>query len=195
MDTTSNKIQTNSGVWLFLQLDLVVFGLLFYCYLHARARDIHVFKEYQSSLNITLGAINTLLLLTSSLFIAQATKNFQRAEEFPTPRERHLQIPLLVAAFVCGFSFLLIKLIEYSQKFDQGFTLVTNEFFMFYFVLTGIHAIHVIFGIVLLWFLIREARKPRVGAEFKALCESVAYFWHLVDLLWVLLFPLLYVIR
>tara|TARA_X000001036_G_C20639414_1_gene790550 strand:+ start:800 stop:1393 length:594 start_codon:yes stop_codon:yes gene_type:complete len=190
-----SDIPAEKGVWLFIYFDLLAFGALFGTFLYYRSIQPDVFLESQNALDVNLATLNTLLLLTSSLFVALAVNRARNSHLEDISGKRNIERSLLQGAFVCGLSFCLIKVIEYTNKFEEGFTLITNDFFMFYFVLTGIHAFHVILGLCLLGFLIREVGRTRLDADSISFIEGSGCFWHLVDLLWVILFPLLYVLN
>ncbi len=190
-----SSIPAEKGVWLFIYFDLLAFGALFGTFLYYRSMQPEVFLESQDALDVNLATLNTLLLLTSSLFVALAVNRARNSHMEELSGERKIERGLLQGAFLCGLSFCLIKVIEYMNKFEEGFTLITNDFFMFYFVLTGIHAFHVILGLCLLGFLIREVSKTQLDFNSISFIEGSGCFWHLVDLLWVILFPLLYVLN
>jgi nitric oxide reductase NorE protein len=174
------------GVWILVLGDMLVFGLFFITYLYYRAQEADLFDRSQALLNVHLGVINTLLLLTSSWFVVMAVEAVQNG------RTRRAKT-LLQLAFLCGAGFCAIKVIEYTEKFCQGISLVTNDFFMYYFMYTGIHLLHVAIGLGVLLFLMHstDGATPQDARLF----ESGATFWHMVDLLWIMLFPLLYLVR
>ena len=163
--------------------------MLFAVYLSRRAHDPALFTASQDHLNRTLGAVNTLILLTSSLLVAFATKALRDG------RFRSLASPLTVVGALIGGCFVVIKVIEYRQKLSAGITPGTNEFYMYYFVLTGLHLAHVIIGLVVLAVLSRLASKPEPTPTRIAFFEGGACFWHLVDLLWIIIFPLVFLVR
>jgi nitric oxide reductase NorE protein len=172
------------GVWVFIFGDLVVFGLFFLTYLTYRAADPALYAASQAELNAPLGFLNTLILLTSSWFVAQAIKAVREGRSSAAPG-------LIAGGILLGLGFVAAKVLEYSEKFSAGITVVSDEFFMFYFMYTGIHLLHVLIGLGVLVFLFRLARLETAG-EHVAAFESGGAFWHLVDLLWVVLFALLY---
>ena len=98
-------------------------------------------------------------------------------------------------AFCCGLAFVVVKIFEYSEKFDAGFTIMTNDFYMYYFMLTGIHLIHVVIGMGVLMFLWSTTRDVVFNDEKVNILESGASFWHMVDILWIVLFALFYLAR
>ena len=174
------------GVWVLVFGDMIVFGLFFVTYLYYMGLEAELFERSQALLNVHFGVINTLLLLTSSWFVVMGV------EAVRDGHNRRAKA-LLRLAFLCGAGFCAIKALEYTEAFREGVTLVTNNFFMFYFMYTGIHLLHVAIGLAVLLFLIHEteAATPQDARLF----ESGATFWHMVDLLWIMLFPLLYLVR
>ncbi|EHJ59315.1 hypothetical protein NSU_3647 [Novosphingobium pentaromativorans US6-1] len=166
---------------------MVVFALFFLVFTYYRALDVELFEQSQRLLNVTLGLCNTLILLTSSLFVALAVRQVRHGE----PGRGRI---LLFLAMVCGISFGVVKFFEYSQKISIGITPATNDFFMYYFMFTGIHLLHVTVGLVVLLFAIFHTRRKPAGEGVAGtrLIEAGALFWHLVDLLWVVLFALIY---
>lgn len=166
--------------------DMVMFTALFAIFLHYRAQAPALFAQSYQVLDQRLALINTALMLTSSWCVATAVQVARQAQ-FDTARR------LIGAGICCGILFGCVKYLEWSAKLDAGITPATNDFFMFYFVLTGIHMVHVVIGTVVLLFLTKTDWLPdgRQGAQLRNL-ESGATFWHLVDLLWIVLFALLY---
>ncbi|GFE52425.1 cytochrome c oxidase subunit III [Roseobacter cerasinus] len=176
------RLPGDEGMWVFVLGDLLMFSLLFATYLFYRAQAPADYEAAQQTLNLALGTINTLVLLTSSLFVAKALRSARQG----APKTMHTQINMAIGL---GALFCTIKIIEYAQKASADIGLGSGEFFMFFFMLTGIHLVHVLIGLAALFVTTqRIASDPR-------LLESSAIYWHLVDLLWVVLFPLLYLIR
>jgi nitric oxide reductase NorE protein len=178
------------GTWIFILGDMTVFALLFGVYVDARAKDPLLFHNQQELLNQNFGAINTLLLLSSSLFVVTAIRALRSLNH------RKLAPPLFAAAFVvggCGFT--LMKYIEWSQKLSHDITPGTNDFWMYYYILTGLHFFHLLLGMAVLTFLFFQSRKPSLSQRQFAFVEGGACFWHMVDLLWIVLFPLLYLVK
>jgi nitric oxide reductase NorE protein len=176
------------GVWVAIGADSVIFAILFMSFMQARLKDPAVFEASRQTLNMTLGGIDTLILLTSSWSVALAVQAMKRDEIHREPR-------LLLGGAVTGLMFMVSKSIEYFQKFADGLTPATNEFYMWYFTLTGIHLLHVVFGTSLLTYLWIRSRRGTYDHLHRAVPESVASYWHLVDLLWVVIFPLLYLTK
>jgi nitric oxide reductase NorE protein len=177
------------GLWILLFGDLSAFAILFALYLHQRGQHPELFAASQATLNRSLGATNTLVLLASSLLVAMSTVAVRRAES------RRLARPLLVGAIVCGVVFIAIKSVEYHEKLAFGLTPATNDFYMYYFVLTGIHLVHLVFGLTALFVLWKLARATTLTPGHRKFFEAGACFWHMVDMLWIVIFALLFLVR
>ena len=176
------------GIWALIGADAVVFAILFVSFMVERRRNPEVFEAGRQALNPNLGGIDTLILLTSSWTIALAIQAARRNAVDRIPG-------LLLGGVLTGVLFTVSKSIEYAGKFSQGITPATNGFFMWYFVLTGVHLLHVLIGTSLLAFVWTGARRGAYGSANLVVPESVASFWHLVDLVWIMLFPLLYLMK
>lgn len=184
----ARRIPGEGGIWLFISGEVVMFSLLFCIFLLYRERELDVFASSHAHLNQSLGMFNTLLMLSSSWLVALAVQAARRNLNRATPL-------LLLLAFMCGAGFGIVKMIEYSEKIRAGMTLTTNDFFMYYFMFTGIHLMHVILGMAVLAFLVRATWSGKVSGSTLRNLESGASFWHLVDLLWIILFALFYPIK
>ena len=181
-----NHVPGELSMWFFVIGDLLIFGAYFIGYVYYRGQDPDLFLQSQARLNLDIGAINTVILLTSSLFVALGTS---------AARNDKVQeaIRLFGIAFALGVAFPVMKAFEYIPEVTAGVTPGTNLFFMYYYVMTGLHLCHVTLGLVILGFVIRSLRmsaKPRMS-----FVETAATYWHMVDLLWILLFALLYLMR
>ncbi len=180
------------GIWVVVYIELITFGLLFLGYAFSRRADVALFNESQLLLDQRLGFVNTLILITSSYFVVKAIEAIKLVDR---EKASALASKWLGIAMSLGFLFLVIKMTEFSDKFSQGINLSTNTFFMFYLLLTAFHFMHVILGVVIL-FNIRQ--KTKIGGytieDHKGM-ETGATYWHLIDLLWIVLFPLVYIIR
>lgn len=177
------------GIWVLLFGDMMVFTVLFTVYLHQRGARPELFAQSQGALNRSLGATNTLVLLTSSILVVFATRALRN------PELRYLARPLTLAGALVGSCFVAIKAFEYHEKVTAGITPSTNEFFMYYFVLTGLHLAHVVIGLIVLVVLSTLARKTEPTRTHIAFFEGGACFWHMVDLLWIVIFPLIFLVR
>ncbi|MGQ0622891.1 MAG: cytochrome c oxidase subunit 3 family protein [Panacagrimonas sp.] len=170
------------GIWLFVLGDMVIYGIFFLFYAHARSQEPALFAQSQALLNQVFGVANTLILLSSSWFVVKGVQAARRDPLTASPKWFRW-------AFLCGVAFCLSKAIEYTWKIDAGITLTSNTFFMYWYLLTFFHLVHVLIGMAVLVFMWRATQRPALSL---GLLESGATFWHLVDLLWVLIFPLLY---
>lgn len=176
------------GIWALIGADSVVFAVLFGAFMNDRRRDPGLFETSRLTLDSTVGGIDTLILLTSSWTVALAIQAIRRDDTGRVPR-------YLLAGVITGAVFMVSKATEYAGLIADGITPATNSFFMWYFILTGMHLFHVVLGTGLLSFLWTRSRRRAYGSSNPAVPESVATFWHLVDLLWIVLFPLLYLMK
>lgn len=176
------------GVWVFIGADSAIFAILFLSFMQDRRTDPALFEASRQTLNIHLGGIDTLILVTSSWLVALAIQAIKRDQADRIA-------PFLLGGALTGLLFVVSKSVEYAQKFAQGITPATDTFYMWYFTLTGIHLAHVLLGTGLLAFTWTSARRGAYGSAHRMVPECVASFWHLVDLLWIVLFPLLYLQR
>ncbi len=176
------------GIWIFVIGDMLVFALFFCVFIYYRNLDIELFNASQATLNQNLGALNTFLLLTSSWFVIGAVESIRKSAS----KKGHA---LFIGAFLCGLGFAIVKIFEFTEKISSGITLVTNDFYMYYFVFTGLHFFHVIVGLGILLFLISKARGAAFSDHDVRLFEAGGVYWHMVDLLWIVLFPLIYLVQ
>jgi len=185
------------GIWVFILGDMVIFGLFFIVFVYYRGLDIELYLQSQAALNQNYGAINTLFLLASSWFVAMAVDDMRSKTTRLAPR-------FFVLAMLCGLGFAVVKIIEYREKITAGITMTTNDFYMYYYIFTGLHFLHVLIGmgvLVFLWYkaravVQRKGELPNGNNEKEMmLIESGASYWHMVDLLWIVLFPLLYLMK
>jgi nitric oxide reductase NorE protein len=184
----SRRLPGVDGVWVFIGADSVIFAILFLTFMQDRLKSPELFEASRHTLNMNLGGIDTLILLTSSWSVALAVQALKRDLIERAPR-------YLLCGVLTGLMFVASKSIEYFQKFTHGLNPGTNPFYMWYFTLTGIHLAHVLLGTSLLTFLWVRSRSGVFSSSHRAVPESVASFWHLVDLLWIVLFPLLYLTK
>ncbi len=176
------------AVWFFIFAELLAFGALFLAYAFTRAAHVEIFDAGQQTLNKTFGVINTLALITGSYFVVRALVAIQAGLQARCVR-------WLGAAIAAGGVFAVLKLIEFHDKFAIGISLSTDTFYMFYLILTGFHFMHVLLGMVVLAAVLRNARRGRYSATEYVGVETAGAFWHMVDLVWIILFPLLYLMR
>jgi nitric oxide reductase NorE protein len=183
--STSRRVPGEPGVWVLIFGDLFVFAAFFLSFESARSSAPDTFAAAHALLDRRIGLLASLLLLTSSLFVALSVHRMHSGS--PGARDR-LGISILL-----GAGFVVCKVLEYGMKVRQGITPLTNEFFMYYFAFTGIHLVHVLLGLGILMFMRAGSRSP-TSPQRRLLIESGGLFWHLVDLLWIVLFALFYVL-
>ena len=183
--TGGSHLPGDGHMWVMVLGDLVIFGAYFIIYMVHRAMTPQAFLSAQQHLNVTVGVINTVVLVTSSLLVARGVYA-ARAGQFDRA------IRLLYATATCGVAFVAVKAYEWTAEIAAGHT-ASNSFFSFYYVLTGVHMFHVALGVVILGVCVRELGSPlRRRVSF---VEQGATYWHMVDLLWIAIFGLLYVMR
>lgn len=187
------------GMWAFLVQEILFFGGLFVGYMVYRNWYPEAFAAGSEHLDILLGTINTAVLICSSLTMALAVHAAQKGK-------KNSIITFLILTLVLGSIFLGIKYVEYSHKFHDG--LIPNAsfvwhgenagqariFYSFYFVMTGMHALHMVVGAAILIHLIRQAAKDRFNEKYFTPVEMFGLYWHFVDIVWIFLFPLLYLL-
>ncbi len=173
-------------IWIIILLELLTFGIALIAMVVSSKSNPEVYHSSRLMLNSTYGVINTLFLLTGGFFMAEAVrfikKNNLTKASFYT-----------AIAILSGISFLILKGVEYYEKIEHGIGLEYNSFFTFYWLLTGFHVVHVMVGVIILAFMykgLKSVKSPISPESF----ETGAHFWHMVDLIWLLLFPLLYLI-
>ncbi|MDX1875102.1 cytochrome c oxidase subunit 3 [Mycolicibacterium sp. 120266] len=185
---SERRLPAEEGVWVFVFGDMTVFAMLFGVYMYYRGQDPALFDTSQKGLNQTFGVVNTLVLLTSSLLVVNAVRAV-RAGARPLARW------LIYAAMACGVIFVANKTLEYADKIAHGITPATNQFFMYFYVMTGLHLVHVLLGLALLGLIVKLTHKPVLGDRDVGYLEGAACFWHMVDLLWIVIFALLYLVK
>jgi nitric oxide reductase NorE protein len=180
------RLPGDINMWVFVLGDLFIFGFYFVVFLVYRFHEPKLFRQSQEHLNLLAGTLNTLVLLTSSRFVALAV---QAARARDNPRASRL----IKWAIGCAAVFTALKVFEWSSEISRGFTLPHNDFFMFYFMLTGVHLFHVLLGVLILGVVMYQLRDPALNRV--SVVEAGATYWHMVDVVWVVLFALLYVLR
>ena len=187
------------GMWVFLSTEVMFFGGMFAGYFVYRHWYMQAFASASNHLDLRLGAINTAALICSSFTMALAVYSAETSRRKPL-------IAFLVLTIILGLAFLGIKFYEYHTKFeehlvpggsfrfDASLARPAEIFFSFYFAMTGMHAVHMIIGIGLLTALIVQARRGRFSAFYHTPVELTGLYWHFVDIVWIFLFPLLYLL-
>jgi len=176
------------AIWMFIFMELLVFFIAFLAYAVVRAQNVEMFNKFQQTLNTELGAINTLLLISSSYFVVRSIQAIKMDDVKAC-------VFWLYAALAGGAGFLILKSFEYYDKFSEGINLSTNTFYMFYLSLTMFHFLHIILGMIILLAVAIKAQRGAYSAENHIGVETGASYWHMVDLVWIILFPLVYIIR
>jgi len=187
------------GMWLFIFTELLLFGGLFIVYSIYRFLNPEAFRMAGEELNVVIGAINTVILLVSSMTIAMSTSALQQ-------KNKKLTVFLLVVTVVLALVFLVNKYFEWGTKFHHGIWpgsphLINDMskgeilFFGLYFVMTGLHALHIIIGMIFILVALKRVQIGTVNADRPSLLENAGLYWHLVDLIWIFLFPLFYLIH
>ena len=187
------------GMWVFLVTEVLMIGALFVGYLILRALYPEAFHEAHKELNVALGLTNTVFLITSSWTMVLAVAAAQRGENKKS-------FWLLGTTTLFGFGFLIVKYFEYSHKIHEGIlpggnyhfagltTAKVPLFFTMYFMMTGVHAFHVVVGMCLIFWIMKRVRSGEITPEFYTPVELVGFYWHFVDLVWIFLFPMLYLL-
>ena len=175
-------------IWLLILIELITFGAGIGAFVWQKSLDPVSFKAGQQALDQTTGLVNTLFLLSSGWLVAEAVHTVKNDN---TPKAQYL----ILGAFLLGLGFILLKSSEYAAKIEAGHDLSSSLFFTFYWLLTGFHFVHVLTGLVILAVLGVQIRRGRYGSHRSDDLEAGAAFWHLCDLIWLLLFPVLYLIK
>lgn len=194
-DAEASKI----GMWLFIFTELLLFGVLFVIYSVYRYINHEAFHLAAEELDTFVGAVNTVILLISSMTIAMSTTSLQK-------KNKSLTLALAGITLILGVVFLVNKYFEWAGKFDHGIfpgseylteSLSQGEilFFGLYFIMTGLHALHIVIGLALIAVAMWKVYTGKVHSERAALLENSGLYWHLVDIIWIFLFPLFYLIH
>lgn len=179
-------LPADAAMWVMVLGDLVIFGAYFVIFMLHRAMNPEAFLAGQQQLDLTAGAVNTIVLLTSSWFVA-------RAVLLARSGDHRAAVRFLLSGGALGAVFIAIKAYEWTAEVTAGYSMPSSEFFGFYYMLTGIHLFHVTLGLLILGVVVRELRRPH--RRRMSMVEAGAIYWHMVDLLWVVIFALLYVMR
>jgi cytochrome c oxidase subunit 3 len=203
------------GVWLFMVTELMMFGGLFVGYFIYRFKYHDMYVAGGDSLNWKLGALNTLVLLLSSFTMAQAVTETMKGNNKKA-------LKLIYVTTACAFAFMIVKYFEYTGKISHGLfpglglwnpdmgyigehlrssVSIANIdpanlklFYVLYFAMTGLHGIHILVGVGLMFWLIKRLKNDEFGPKYYTAVEGVGLYWHIVDIIWIFLFPLMYLI-
>jgi nitric oxide reductase NorE protein len=184
---SARRIPGEQGTWVFLFGDMLVFAVFFATFMVERSKAPEVFDVARKTLHVNIGLANTLVLLTSSLFVVAAIGAIRTGA-------RSIAARALLIAAGCGVVFVALKVTEYVLLGTAGHGPGANHFYLYYFILTGLHLLHVLIGILVLVLMFTQTRRTELSANRLAVIEGGGCFWHLVDLLWIVLFPLLYLV-
>jgi cytochrome c oxidase subunit 3 len=198
-DSLEHQEQTATvGMWVFLATEILFFGGLFTAYIVYRTAYPRAFAIASEHSNLLLGTLNTAVLLTSSFFMALAVNSAKSGRKLPL-------VGFLACTIVLAMLFLALKGLEYSQHISEGllpgrsfkseFSPQVELFFWLYFVMTGLHALHVFIGICILSFVAGMAMLGRFSTHYSTPVEVSGLYWHFVDIVWVFLYPLFYLVH
>jgi cytochrome c oxidase subunit 3 len=193
-----DDVGARMGMWLFLFTELLLFGGMFLVYAVYRHEYIDQFRVAAMALNTTVGALNTIILLTSSLTVALSIAALQKGN-------KSLSVILLVMTNILAFAFMVNKYFEWTEKIHHGIfpgseTLLNLPdgqilFYGLYYIMTGLHGLHVIIGLIFLSIVLVFILTGSVNKDSYVKLENAGLYWHLVDLIWIFLFPLFYLIQ
>lgn len=193
-DAEASKI----GMWLFIFTELLLFGILFVIYSVYRFLNHDAFHLAAEELDTFTGAVNTIILLVSSMTIAMSTTALQKGN-------KRFTLLLSAITLILGIVFLVNKYFEWGAKFEHGifpgsatltemFSQGEILFFGLYFIMTGLHALHIVIGLIIIAVVMYKVANGKVHARRAALLDNAGLYWHLVDIIWIFLFPLFYLI-
>ena len=174
-------------IWIFVFIELIVFGAVLVYFSYQKGLSPELFTASQKQLSLGHGLMNTLLLITSGYCIAEATRCYDGDRRQPAAR-------WVAGAWLLGGGFMVIKWQEYGKKIAEGIHFSTNPFFGYYWLITLFHAVHVLLGLFFLAVLFYKLYTDRPFAEEDAGVHTIAVYWHMCDLIWVLVFPILYIL-
>lgn len=167
-------------MWIIIFIEIITFCMALFAAIYDGKTNLELYQQSSLKLDLALGTINTFVLLISGYFIAQGLHFFKKDAYSTANKQFNFGLFL-------GFIFIIIKSIEYYHKLNSGYTMGSNNFFSFYWLLTGFHLIHVIIGIIIILFL-----KNNLATKKLEDMEAGTAFWHMCDLIWLLLYPILY---
>lgn len=195
--THQNDIISKTGMWLFLFTEMLLFGALFIVYTVYRFRNPVAFHLAARELSVFIGTANTIILLTSSTTIAMSITAIQK-------KNKKLALIFLTVTILLGIAFLVNKYFEWGEHIKEhiypGSAILAQRgqgdvlFYGLYFFLTGLHALHIIIGLIFIGVITSMIIKDKIDSDNYVLLENSGLYWHLVDLIWIFLFPLFYLI-
>jgi nitric oxide reductase NorE protein len=188
MNASRNYPPGDLAMWIFILAELLVFAIFFAAYAFTRANNVELFNTCQQALNTNSALINTLALITSSYFVMRAVAAIRQNRQVEC-------IQWLLAALFMGVVFVIVKSGEYVHLYSVGINLRTNTFYMFYLSLTFFHFMHVILGMIILAAITVKTRQGSYSTTDHTGVETGASYWHMVDIVWLILFPLVYIMK
>jgi nitric oxide reductase NorE protein len=172
-------------MWIIVLVEITTFLAASLLFMYVRSNNSQEFSLSQSFINPYFGVVNTLVLITSGFFMANAIQNLRVNLQNRAARE-------ILLSMILGGIFLLIKGYEYQQKLASGIDLGFSTFFTFYWLMTGFHFVHVLFGVSLLAYMYLQTKSGKYTATNMEDVEASAIYWHMCDLIWILIFPIFY---
>jgi nitric oxide reductase NorE protein len=179
----TRRIPGEEGLWVFIFGDMTIFALLFGAFLVARGENPSLFAASREHLSLTFGTANTFVLLTSSVLVALSAQAFRALRAAAAVR-------MIGGAELCALMFVVFKGFEWHHVLSEQPNAAGNPFYVYYFGLTGLHLLHLVVGSVCLILVARHMRRPNKNSRF--VIEAGGCYWHMVDLVWVVIFPLVY---
>ncbi len=187
MPDTKPHLPGTSGIWTFIFIDMLVFFALFLVFASERFRLPDVYARSQAMLNGTIGLTNTLILLTSSWAMISSVNAWRAGRD--AAARRGMGLVVLLAGAFC-----ILKALEYGSKASAGISLLRDSFFTFYYLITGLHLLHLLGAMIFIVAVRRRMFSGGADAPSVAVVENIGLFWHFVDMLWIFIFPLLYLV-
>jgi nitric oxide reductase NorE protein len=186
-EVPNGRVPGETGLWVFVLGDMTVFAALMVMMMRQRHADPTLVADSAEHLMPGAGFLNTLVLLLSSYLVVRALHAHRRDDHSGASR-------FIVSAIACAVAFAIVKGVEYTNEIGAGFTPTTNVFFNYYFGLTGLHLVHVTIGSVLLGWWLKTTRRQATWSTSRRTVEGIAVYWHMVDLLWIAIFTLAYLV-
>jgi nitric oxide reductase NorE protein len=187
---TTKKLYYPPGgilIWLIIVLEIFTFLGAIIVFLYYRKENLAEFEISSNTLNPIIGTLNSIILITSGYFMAESISRIRKIENQKAAKN-------ILIGLILGVAFLVVKGLEYAFKIEAGYTLGYDTYFTFYWLLTGFHFVHVLFGVGLLGYMYLAVKNNKYDAKNYDDVESSAVYWHMCDLIWILIFPILYLI-
>lgn len=187
--TTGLRFPGEKDLWIFVLGDMITFTMFFVYFMYERSLDVAGFQQAHSHVSVGLGLVNSIILITSSWLVAVGLA-YARNQELAQARSRFQMATAL------GLGFCILKIFEYISEVKSGFAVMGSGYFLSYFSFAGVHFIHVVIGIFSLRMIIKRLGEvSKLDGRDLLFIESTSVYWHMVDLLWIFLFLVLYLIR